>query len=98
MDKQATGSRDAKKERMELRASSRQTVAIRKAAEVSAKTVSAFVLDAAYSDALRVLADSQIFNLDENKWEAFVTALERPVVKKRKLRELMSRSSILEGE
>jgi len=88
--------RDAKAERLELRASSSQTWAIRQAAAATAKTVTAFVLDAATIEAQRTLADRRLFRLDPERWERFVRVLDRPVKEKLQLRKLMSRSSVLE--
>lgn len=88
--------RDAKIERLELRASPRQTSAIRQAAAATAKTVTAFVLDAATVEAQRTLADRRLFRLDPQRWERFVHALDRPVKEKLRLKKLMSRPSVLE--
>ena len=88
--------RDAKVERLELRASPSQTLAIRQAAAATAKTVTAFVLDAATIEAQRAIADRRLFRLDPNRWERFVNALDRPVKEKPRLRKLMRRSSVLD--
>lgn len=88
--------RDAKVERLELRASPSQTSAIRQAAAATAKTVTAFVLDAATIEAQRAIADRRLFRLDPGRWERFVNALDRPVKEKPRLRKLMKRSSVLD--
>ena len=88
--------RDAKVERLELRASPSQSSAIRQAAAATAKTVTAFVLDAATIEAQRTIADRRLFRLDPDRWERFVDALDRPVKEKRRLRKLMRRPSILD--
>ncbi len=88
--------RDAKVERLELRATLSQTATIRQAAAATAKTVTAFVLDAATIEAQRALADRRLFRLDPERWERFVHALDRPVKEKLRLRKLMSRPSVLE--
>ncbi len=88
--------RDAKVERLELRASPSQTSAIRQAATATAKTVTAFVLDAATIEAQRAIADRRLFRLDPDRWERFVNALDRPVKEKPRLRKLMRRSSVLD--
>ncbi len=88
--------RDAKVERLELRASPSQTSAIRQAAAAAAKTVTAFVLDAATSEAQRAIADRRLFRLDPDRWERFVNALDRPVKEKLRLRKLMRRPSVLD--
>lgn len=81
--------KDAKAERVELRATSRQTSVIRQAAEATGKTVSAFVLDAAFVEAQRALADRRIFMLDSDRWKDFVKALDRPTKRKPRLAQLM---------
>lgn len=88
--------RDAKIERLELRASPSQTLVIRQAAAAAAKTVTAFVLDAATVEAQRALADRRLFRLDPSRWERFVSALDRPVKEKPRLRKLMRQSSVLD--
>ncbi len=88
--------RDAKVERLELRASSSQSSAIRQAAAATAKTVTAFVLDAATIEAQRTIADRRLFRLDPDRWERFVKALDRSVKEKPRLRKLMRRSSVLD--
>ncbi len=87
---------DAKVERIELRASPSQTLTIRQAAAATAKTVTAFVLDAATIEAQRALADRRLFRLDPDRWERFVNALDRPVKKKTRLKKLMRRPSVLD--
>lgn len=88
--------RDAKIERLELRASPSQTLAIKQAAAAMAKTVTAFVLDAATIEAHRVLADRRLFRLDPDRWQRFVNALDRPEKEKPRLRKLMRRPSVLD--
>lgn len=87
---------EARVERLELRASPSQTSTIRQAAAATAKTVTAFVLDAATIEAQRALADRRLFCLDSDRWERFVTALDRPVKEKVRLRKLMRRPSVLD--
>ena len=88
--------RDAKVERLELRASPSQSSATRQAAAATAKTVTAFVLDAATIEAQRTIADRRLFRLDPDRWERFVKALDRSVKEKPRLRKLMRRSSVLD--
>lgn len=92
----AAQKREVKADRLELRASPRQTTVIRQAAEATGKTVTSFVLDAAYLEAQRALADRRLFSLDARRWERFITMLDRPVKKKPRLRRLLRESSVLE--
>lgn len=88
--------RDRKEDRLEIRASSRESALIRRAAEAAAKTVSAFVLEAAFVEAQRTLADRRLFLLDAGRWERFVKALDRPAREKPRLRKLMGRRTVLD--
>lgn len=88
--------KDGKSDRLELRASPRQTAVIRQAAEATEKTVSSFVLDAAYMDAQRILADRRLFSLDADRWQRFAEILDRPAVDKPRLRELMKKPGVLD--
>ncbi len=83
-------------ERLELRASTRQTAVIRRAAAAAGKTVTAFVMDAASVEAERALADRSHFAVDPKAWRRFVAALDRPVVAKPRLHRLMRDRSVLE--
>ncbi|MBI4728692.1 MAG: DUF1778 domain-containing protein [Acidobacteria bacterium] len=83
--------REAKIERVELRATSRQTTIIKQAAEATGKTVTSFVLDAAFVEAQRALADRRTFRLDAERWARFVEALDRRVKPKPRLRRLIER-------
>lgn len=96
MSAQVTPSKDIKADRIELRASPRQTAIIRQAAEASGKTISSFMLEAAYLEAQRALADRRLFRLDEARWARFIRALDRPAAAKPRLRKLMQRRSALE--
>jgi uncharacterized protein (DUF1778 family) len=96
MPTEAAPNKEIKAQRIELRASPRQTAIIKQAAEASGKTVSAFMLDAAYLEAQRALADRRLFRLDENRWLRFVRALDRPARAKPRLRKLMEKRTVLE--
>jgi len=88
--------RDTKIERLELRASASQTATIRQAAAATAKTLTAFVLDAATTEAHRALADRRFFRLDPDRWERFISALDQPAKRTPRLRKLMRQSTILD--
>jgi uncharacterized protein (DUF1778 family) len=84
---EARSSRDA---RLNLRASARQDALIRQAASTVDKSVTEFVLESATLAAEQVLADRRWFVLDDASWEAFQTALERPVVFKPRLSTMLN--------
>lgn len=87
---------DAKVDRLEVRATPRQSNLIKQAAEATGKTLTSFVLDAAYLEAQRALADRRLFRLETSAWERFVKALDRPAKELPRLRKLMDKRSILD--
>jgi uncharacterized protein (DUF1778 family) len=74
-----TAARALKDNRLNLRVSSRQREVILEAAEATEKDLSSFVLDAAMADAQRVLADRRDFSLSDERWTAFMKAIDGPV-------------------
>jgi uncharacterized protein (DUF1778 family) len=82
--------------RLNLRATDRQKRLFETAALRRGVTVTEFVLQSAQTRAEEILAEEQHFVLSPERWNAFVTALDRPVVKKPRLRRLLSTSSVLE--
>ncbi|WP_425402402.1 DUF1778 domain-containing protein [Knoellia subterranea] len=80
----------SRESRLNLRATTKQDTLIRLAAKASSKTVTDFVLDSASVAAEQILADRRWFLLDEAAWAAFEDSLERPVVLKPRLRDLVS--------
>ncbi|MFA5785633.1 MAG: DUF1778 domain-containing protein [Actinomycetota bacterium] len=85
-----------KAERLHLRATEDQAEMIERAAEATAKTVSAFVLDAAGLEAQRVLADRRRFMLDPEQWKRFVELLDRPATPKPRLHRLVRQPGALD--
>nr|MBS0020973.1 DUF1778 domain-containing protein [Gammaproteobacteria bacterium] len=75
--------------RLGLRATPQQEALIRRAAEVTNKSVTEFVLDSACEAAEHALLDRRLFLVDEDQWEAFQEALDRPAEAKPRLRKLM---------
>ena len=87
----------AKKEhRIQLRASKREVSTISRAAASAGVSVSAFILESASARAQRTLADQRHFVLSPKQWQAFMSALARPVRKMPRLERLMRERSILE--
>jgi uncharacterized protein (DUF1778 family) len=82
--------------RISLRATARQRHVIEQAAEACGKSLTAFLLDAGYTEAQRTLADRRLFLLDDERWEQFVAALDRPVSDKPRLRELLRTPGVLD--
>ena len=89
-ENQTRASRDS---RLNIRTSSRQDALIRRAAQAMDKSVTEFVLDSASVAAEHVLADRRYFVIDEDAWQAFEAALERPAVYKPRLNALLAEAS-----
>ena len=79
--------------RFGLRATLRQDALIRRAAEATRKSVTEFILNSACTAAENALLDQRVFFADDESWEAFSNALERPAELKPRLRELLRSSS-----
>lgn len=77
-------------ERISLRVTSDQRQLLDNAAEVTGKTLSAFVLETACVEARRTLADQRLFLLDDESWERFNEMLDRPVSDNPALRALLN--------
>lgn len=86
----------AKSSRLDLRVDQRRETLIRQAADLQGRTVTDFVLAAASAEADRVLADRHRFVLDDDTWERFNQALDRPAEEKPRLRALLEQPSALE--
>lgn len=85
-----------KEMRLNIRASVRQKEVIAKAASIEEKTISEFVLENAYQAAQEVIAEQTHFNLPEDQWEAFCTALDAPPVSIPALRTLLTEPSVFD--
>lgn len=76
--------------RLGFRITPHQEALIRKAALVSGKNVTQFVLNSACEAAENVLTDQRIFFADDEMYQEFQKALERPARIKPNLRKLMT--------
>ncbi len=75
--------------RFGFRVTLHQETLIRKAAEITGKNVTQFVLNSACEAAENALIDQRIFFTDDKKYRAFQNALERPTKIKPKLQKLI---------
>ena len=80
-----------------LRAPLRSRELIEKAAQVSGKTLTDFMLDSATQCAVDVLLDQRLFVLDAERFDAFSQALDNPPVPGPKLKALLKRRPLWEG-
>lgn len=87
---------ESKTERIDIRTNPSVKEILHKAAMAAHKNVSEFLLDAGLEAAQETLAGRQIFRLDEEQWQAFQEALDRPVQYKPRLAKLLTEPSVLE--
>ncbi|MCE2860048.1 MAG: DUF1778 domain-containing protein [Oxalobacteraceae bacterium] len=85
----------SKSERIDVRASAPVKQLLQEAARVAHKNVSEFLLDAGINAANQTLADRTRFDLSEEQWLAFQSALDKPVTDKPKLKKLLSEPGLL---
>ena len=85
----------SKTERIDVRASSSVKLLLQEAARACHKNVSEFLLDAGVMAANQALADRRHFALDEAQWLAFEQALDRPVLAKPRLQQLLGTPGVL---
>lgn len=83
-------------ERIDVRTTASVKETLQRAAGVSHKNVSEFLLDAGLRAAADTIADRRLFTLDDAQWEAFQEALDRPVRHKPRLAELLSKPGALD--
>lgn len=85
--KRASASRSG---RLGLRTTPAQAALIQRAAEVTRKSVTEFVLSSVCEKAEQTLLDQRFFMVDELTWRAFQDALEKPARTKKGLQSLMA--------
>ena len=79
--------------RLGLRATPEQEVVLRRAAEVSHKSLTDFILDSACQAAEQTLLDQRLFMVSESQYQALMDLLDRPAQANDALRELFSRKA-----
>ena len=84
-----TDSTEPRSERVDLRMTPSAKRTLQRAAAVSNKTVSEFLLDSSLTAAFDTLADRRVFQLDEVQWSAFMAALDMPPRDNPHLRKLL---------
>lgn len=85
---------EARSERLDLRMTPAAKRTLQRAAAVSNKTVSEFLLDSGLNAAFDALADRRVFQLDDETWAAFQEALARPPGDNPGLRNLLAHKPI----
>ena len=82
--------------RLGLRTTPAQAALIQRAAEVTQKSITEFVLTSVCEKAEQTLLDQRLFMVDEQTWLAFQDALERPAQVKKGLQALIAEPAIWE--
>lgn len=93
MAEEAGSTKTSRDHRLNFRASARQELMIRRAAEATDSTITDFILGSALERAERVLADRAWFIANEEQWAEFQRLLDTPLPQTPKLDRLARRES-----
>lgn len=80
--------------RLGLRATPQQETVLRRAADVAHKSLTDFILDAAYRAAEQTLLDQRIFVVSSSQYQALLDILDRPESDNQGLNDLFSRKPV----
>lgn len=80
--------------RLGLRATPVQEAVLRRAAEVAHKSLTDFILDAAYQAAEQTLLDQRLFMVSGSQYQALLEMLDRPATDNPGLADLFSRQPV----
>ena len=83
----------ARTARLGLRATPEQETVLRRAAEVAHKSLTDFILDAAYQAAEQALLDQRLFMVSGSQYQALMDLLDRPEQVNEGLRDLFARKA-----
>ncbi len=97
MTRETVSTKTSRDQRLNVRASARQELMIRRAAEATDSTLTDFILGSALESAERVLADRKWFVADEQQWAEFQNLLDAPLTPMPKLDRLLRRESPFDG-
>jgi uncharacterized protein (DUF1778 family) len=89
-----TGATTARSARLGLRATPEQETVLRRAAAVAHKSLTDFILDAAYQAAEQTLLDQRLFMVSGSQDQAFLEMLDRPGSDNPGLADLFSRRPV----
>ena len=84
--------------RLGLRATPEQETVLRRAAEVAHKSLTDFILDAAYLAAEQTLLDQRLFMVSGSQYQALLDMLDRPESDNPGLAHLLSRQPVWAGK
>jgi uncharacterized protein (DUF1778 family) len=85
------GRANIRSERVDLRMTPTAKRTLQRAAAVTHKTLSEFLLDTGMTAAFDALADRRTFELDDKRWKEFMAALSAPPKDNPRLRKLLAR-------
>lgn len=84
--------------RLGLRATPEQEAVLRRAAEAAHKSLTDFILDAAYREAEQTLLDQRLFMVSDSQYQALLDMMDRPDADNPGLAELFSRRPVWASE
>lgn len=84
----------ARSARLGLRATPAQEAVLRRAAEVAHKSLTDFILDAAYQAAEQTLLDQRLFMVSGSQYQALLDMMDRPESDNPGLADLFSRRPV----
>ena len=98
MSEPAVDARTTRSQRINLRATDRQEVLLRRAAEATDRTLTDFVLGSAVEYAERVLADRRWFIATDEQFAEFTRLLDEPLPQTSKFEKLFAQDSVFSDE
>ena len=90
---QTSPNRETKSARLGLRATPEQERLLRRAAEVSRKSLTEFIMDSAYRAAEETLLDQRLFLVDDDRYQSLLEMLDRPPSDNSGLRDLFAKKA-----
>lgn len=88
----------ARSSRLGLRATPEQETVLRRAAELAHKSLTDFILDAAYQAAEQTLLDQRLFMVSGSQYQALLEMLDRPESDNPGLTDLLARRPVWTGQ
>jgi len=85
--------RETKTARLGLRATPEQEQILRRAAEMSRKSLTEFILDSAYRAAEETLLDQRLFLVEGDRYQSLMEMLDRPPADNPGLRDLFAQKA-----
>lgn len=83
-----------KSARLGLRTTAQQEAVLRRAAQITNKTLTDFIIEAAYQAAEQTLLDQRLFMLDAKTFDALEQQLDQPAKNNAGLADLFSRNPV----